>query len=92
MQADNHACFFFKSLFVTHLYFELTLPFRKWIASVTSAKVSNQVLPKLPHARKSRPLILKIDKILAPHYGLNDEELIFLQTYYEKFRCGADEE
>lgn len=44
------------------------------------------------HARKSRPLILEVDNILAPYYGLNDEELIFLQTYDEKFRCGAEEE
>ena len=44
------------------------------------------------HARKSRSLILEIDKILAPYYGLDDKELIFLQTYDEKFRCGADEE
>jgi hypothetical protein len=43
-------------------------------------------------ARKSHDLILEIDKILAPHYGLNDEELVFWQTYDEKFRCGADEE
>ncbi len=44
------------------------------------------------HARKSRQLILEIDRILAPHYGLNEKELLFLQTYDEKFRCGDDEE
>lgn len=44
------------------------------------------------HARKSRQLILELDKILAPYYGLNEKELEFLQTYDEKFRCGNDEE
>jgi len=44
------------------------------------------------HARKSRPLILEIDKILAPHYGFTDKELHFPQNYDENFRCGTDEE
>jgi hypothetical protein len=58
-----------------------------------SLKIKNTIVEMDEiHARKSRPLILEIDKILAPHYGLNDNELIFLQTYDEKFRCGVDEE
>jgi hypothetical protein len=44
------------------------------------------------HARKSRDSILETDRILAPHYGLTDKELKFLQTYDERFRCGTDEE
>lgn len=42
------------------------------------------------HARKSRPFILQIDEILAPHYGLTEEELRFLQEYDSKFRCGEE--
>ena len=44
------------------------------------------------HARKSRDSILETDRILAPHYGLTDKELKFLQTYDERFRRGTDEE
>ena len=40
------------------------------------------------HARLSRPIILEIDRILAPHYGLTDEELRFLQDYDVEFRSG----
>jgi len=58
-----------------------------------SLKIKNTIVEMDEiHARKSRSLILEIDKILAPYYGLDDKELLFLQTYDEKFRCGAEEE
>ena len=38
---------------------------------------------------KSKPLIDKIDAVLAKHYGFNDEELDFIQNYDIKYRVGA---
>ena len=38
--------------------------------------------------QKSKPIIDKIDKALAPHYGLTNEELDFIVNYDIKFRMG----
>ena len=44
--------------------------------------------------QKSKPIIDKIDIVLARHYGFDDEELDFIQNYDIKYRVGAspDEE
>lgn len=42
------------------------------------------------HARLSMPLINEIDRLLAPHYDLNEEELQFLTTYDLEFRSSGD--
>ena len=38
--------------------------------------------------QKSKPIIDKIDKALAPHYGFTDEELDFIINYDVKYRMG----
>jgi hypothetical protein len=42
---------------------------------------------------ESKPIIDKIDAVLAQHYGFTDEELDFIMNYDIKYRMGlADEE
>ena len=41
-------------------------------------------------AAKSKPLIDKIDGLLAVAYGLNEAELLFVQTYDSKYRVPDD--
>ena len=43
------------------------------------------------HARLSRDIILEIDDVLAPHYGLTREELEFLKDYDTKFRLSEND-
>jgi len=40
--------------------------------------------------RKSKPIIDKIDRVLAKHYGFTDEELDFIINYDIKYRMGRD--
>ena len=40
------------------------------------------------HARRSIPFTWAIDDILAPHYGLNKDELQYLKEYDMRFRGG----
>ncbi|MEO0049621.1 MAG: N-6 DNA methylase [candidate division WOR-3 bacterium] len=42
------------------------------------------------HARLSVPLINEIDRLLAPHYNLTEDELQFLMTYDKEFRLTGD--
>ena len=42
--------------------------------------------------RESKPIIDKIDRILAQHYGFADEELDFIINYDIKYRMGRDAE
>jgi hypothetical protein len=37
----------------------------------------------------SKPIIDEIDRALARHYGLSDEELDFIINYDVKYRMGA---
>ncbi len=41
--------------------------------------------------QKSKSIIDRIDKVLAMHYGFDDEETDFLVNYDIKFRVGLDE-
>ena len=41
-------------------------------------------------ARLSKPIIDKIDRVLARHYGFTDEELDFIINYDIKYRMGKD--
>ncbi|SMB96704.1 Eco57I restriction-modification methylase [Thermanaeromonas toyohensis ToBE] len=43
------------------------------------------------HPRKSLPFILRIDAFLAPHYGLSEAELNFLQNYDMEFRQNEED-
>ncbi len=42
------------------------------------------------YARKSKPIIDEIDRVLAKHYGFTDEELDFIINYDIKYRMGRD--
>ena len=42
------------------------------------------------HARLSRDFIRAIDKIIAPHYGLTETQLEYLDKYDEEFRVSDD--
>ena len=42
------------------------------------------------YAYKSKPIIDKIDHVLAKHYGFTDEELDFIINYDIKYRMGKD--
>jgi Eco57I restriction-modification methylase len=44
------------------------------------------------YARKSKPLIDEIDRVLAQHYGFTDEELDFIINYDIKYRMGLNED
>jgi len=39
---------------------------------------------------KCKPIIDKIDGVLARHYGFSDEELDFIVNYDIKYRLGVD--
>ena len=38
--------------------------------------------------KKSKPIVDKIDRVLAKHYGFTDEELDFIINYDIKYRMG----
>ena len=38
----------------------------------------------------SKPLIVKIDKVLALHYGFTEQELDFIINYDIKYRMGDE--
>ena len=42
------------------------------------------------YPRLSKPIIDEIDRALARHYGLSDEELDFIINYDVKYRMGAE--
>ena len=42
------------------------------------------------YARKSKPIIDEIDKVLAKHYGFTEEELDFIINYDIKYRMGDE--
>ena len=42
------------------------------------------------HPRLSKPIIDEIDRVLARHYGLTDEELDFIINYDIKYRMGRE--
>ncbi|GER86002.1 hypothetical protein KDW_01640 [Dictyobacter vulcani] len=43
------------------------------------------------YARKSKPIIDRIDELLAQHYGLTAEELDFIINYDIKYRMGQSQ-
>jgi hypothetical protein len=43
------------------------------------------------YAKKSKPIIDEIDRVLANHYGFTSEELDFIINYDRKYRIGSDE-
>lgn len=43
------------------------------------------------YSRLSKPIINRIDQVLAEHYGYTDEELDFIINYDVKYRMGAEQ-
>lgn len=48
------------------------------------------VTQKQYYARKSKSVIIEIDKVLAKHYGFTEEELDFIINYDIKYRMGDE--
>ncbi len=46
---------------------------------------------RLPNSPAVKPIIDEIDRALARHYGLSDEELDFIINYDVKYRMGSDQ-
>ena len=44
------------------------------------------------YSDKSKPILDKIDRVLARHYGLTEKELDFVLNYHIKYRLGRDSE
>ena len=42
------------------------------------------------HIKSSKPLIDEIDRVLAGHYGLTEEELDYIINYDIKYRMGKE--
>ena len=54
----------------------------------TTYKTTGKVVYDEFYPRRSKPIIDKIDRVLAQHYGFNDEELDFIINYDIKYRMG----
>ncbi len=44
------------------------------------------------HPRKSTKIIFELDRAIAPHYGLTEKEIMFLQEYDKRFRLSDEED
>jgi hypothetical protein len=42
--------------------------------------------------QRSKPIIEELDRVIAPYYRLNANELDFIINYDVKFRLGSDED
>ena len=54
----------------------------------TNYKATGRVIYDEFYPRHSKPIIDKIDRVLAKHYGFTDEELDFIINYDIKYRMG----
>ena len=54
----------------------------------TYYKTTGRVVYDEFYPRRSKPIIDKIDRVLAQHYGFTDEELDFIINYEVKYRLG----
>jgi hypothetical protein len=61
---------------------------RKTISTKQGHKIEYDELD----ASKSKEIIDEIDRVLAAHYGLTEEELDFIINYDIKYRTGRDAE
>jgi len=59
---------------------------------VREQKQTGHTETQLFKIQKSKPVIDKIDRALARHYGLTEEELDFIINYDIKYRMGKDVE
>jgi hypothetical protein len=61
------------------------------VIKTIQSKTRGAVEQKTYVARKSKPVIDRIDSLLASHYGFTDAERDFVCNYDIRFRLGADE-
>ena len=57
---------------------------------VYNYKTSGRVEYDEFYMKKSKPIIDEVDKVLAKHYGLTEEELDFIINYDIKYRMGSE--
>lgn len=55
------------------------------------AKQGGDITVSYFNFRPSKPTIDQIDRLLAGHYGLSDDELDFIINYEIKYRMGVEE-
>ena len=53
---------------------------------------SGKIIYKEYYPSEAKPIIDEIDRVLAQHYGLTDEELDFIINYDIKYRMGAEDD
>ena len=56
----------------------------------TNNKTSGHIVQDFYYMKLSKPIIYKIDKVFAKHYGFTDEELDFIINYDIKYRMGDE--
>lgn len=56
----------------------------------TNNKTSGHIVQDFYYMKLSKPIIDKIDKVFAKHYGFTDEELDFIINYDIKYRMGDE--
>ena len=56
----------------------------------TKYKTTGKVVYDEFNQKPSKPIIDKIDRVLAKHYGFTDEELDFIVNYDIKYRMGMN--
>jgi hypothetical protein len=65
---------------------------RHAVRKETEYQTTGKVVYDEFYPRYSKPIIDKIDHVLAKHYGFTDEELDFIINYDIKYRMGKDAE
>ena len=62
----------------------------KYTKSTHYKTTGNDVVYDEYYPKLSKPIIDKIDKVLAKHYGFTEEELDFIINYDIKYRMGDE--
>ncbi len=60
------------------------------ILSITNSKTRGEVSTYIYQKKQSKPIIDRIDCLLAQHYGFTHEELDFIINYDIKYRMGKE--
>src|SRR5207245_7684539 len=65
---------------------QLMLDYRKNAKHLKRGETNSYTI----YAKKSKPILDEIDRVLAEHYGFTDEELEFILSYDLKYRIGQE--
>ena len=63
---------------------------RNKVRTTTQSKSSGEISQDFYYMKLSKPIIDKIDMLLAEHYGFTEEELDFIINYDIKYRMGDE--